>query len=55
MTSKQKLSRRGVYTTVADWRKSAEINGDVVFFRYAPEVISKGAEEVFIHAQKDHE
>lgn len=48
MTSKQKLSRRGVYTTVADWRKSAEINGDVVFFRYAPEGISKGAEEVFI-------
>lgn len=33
---------------MADWRKSAEINGDVVFFRYAPEGITKGAEEVFV-------
>lgn len=33
---------------MADWRKTAEINGDVVFFRYAPEGVTKGIEEVFI-------
>jgi len=33
---------------MSDWRKTAEINGDVVFFRYAPEGVTKGIEEVFV-------
>lgn len=33
---------------MADWRNKSEVNGDVVFFRYAPEGLEKGADEVFI-------
>lgn len=33
---------------MADWRDRAEINGDVVFFRYASEGIEKSTEEVYI-------
>lgn len=33
---------------MADWRERAEINSDVVFFRYASEGIEKSTEEVFV-------
>ncbi len=33
---------------MADWRDRAQVNGDVVFFRYSTEGIEKNTEEVFV-------
>lgn len=33
---------------MSDWRERSEINGDVVFFRYAPPGLEKNSEEVFV-------